>query len=246
VYIVFQKNDDSIAMLEFIWYDILYRPVFNALIYIYNNWTDANLGWAVVYLTVLLRLMLLPLTIFAERNKFKNEELVQEIKQLDKDFSQDHVLKKEEIRKRVKARKVRPWTKVVSLGIQLLVLVLLYQVFWHGITGEKLLSNIYYWVDFPGSINIVFYGFDLGAKHDILWAGIVAILLLLEIYMDYKRTNPILRKADLFYFILFPVATFFLLWILPMVKSLFILTSMLFSIIIHQILRPFFKSPEKK
>lgn len=233
-------------MFEFIWNDILYRPLFNALIWIYNNWTNNNLGWAVVYLTICLRIILLPLTILAERAKSKNTLLEEDIQKLGKDFHHDHVLKKQEIRKLIKIRRVRPWSRVASLGIQLLVLILLYQVFWHGITGEKLLRTLYIFVDFPGFINSIFYGFDLGAKHDILWAGIVAVVLFVEIYIEFKKAKASVHKKDLFYAILFPLASAYILWILPMVKSLFILTSIFFSIIIHQILKPFFRDKTKK
>ena len=46
----------------------------------------------------------------------------------------------EEIRKIMKKNMVSPWAKVMSLGFQLLVLVLLYQVFIRGITGERVIK----------------------------------------------------------------------------------------------------------
>jgi len=58
-----------------IWHDFLYQPVFNFLIWVYNNWTDQNLGWAVVYMTIILRLILLPFSIISEKNKNKNLEI---------------------------------------------------------------------------------------------------------------------------------------------------------------------------
>ncbi|MBI2436846.1 MAG: YidC/Oxa1 family membrane protein insertase [Candidatus Magasanikbacteria bacterium] len=228
-------------MLEIIWNDFLYRPLFNVLIWLYNNWADQNLGWAIIYLTLLLRIVMLPLTILTERNVLKNIELEDEIKHAEKDFRNDPILQKEEIRKRIKQKKVRPWTKVLSLGIQLLVLILLYQVFLRGITGEKLIKFLYDWVDFPGSINTVFYGFHLERTHGIFWPGVVALFLLAEIYIDYRSKKMQLTKADLFYFLFFPAASFLILWILPMVKSLFILTSLIFSAIIHQFMKILFK-----
>lgn len=233
-------------MLGLIWNDYLYKPLFNVLIWFYNNWANQNLGWAVIYLTIGLRMLLLPLTILTESSKMKNIELNEEIHKAEKEFRNDPILRKEEIRKKIKQRKIRPWTKVVALGIQLLVLILLYQVFLRGITGEKLIKFLYDWVDFPGSINIMFYGFNLGQTHDIIWPGIVALFLFVEIYIDYKNRKIQPDKSDLFYFIFFPAASFLLLWILPMVKSLFILTSMMFSVIIHQFIKILFKPAKKE
>jgi len=157
-------------MLETIWNNLLFQPMFNVLIWLYENWAHSNLGWAVVYLTIGLRVLLLPLTFITEKNKTKNLELVGEMKRIDKEFHDDPVLKKQEARKILKQRKMSPWAKVASLGVQALVLVLLYQVFLRGITGEKLIKFLYEWVDFPGSINVMFFGFDLGVCGAVIGA----------------------------------------------------------------------------
>lgn len=171
-------------------------------------------------------------------------ELESEIATMNEDFKFDPVLRKEQIRALVKKRKVHPWSKTLGLAVQLLVLLLLYQVFWRGITGEKLITYLYDWVDFPGTINVMFYGFNLGLDHDIVFPGLVALLMLVEIYLEVRRNNRPPTRSDLFYFILFPVATFYLLWFLPMVKSLFVLTSVLFSAIVNPLLHAAMK-PKK-
>ncbi|MDD2656675.1 MAG: YidC/Oxa1 family membrane protein insertase [Patescibacteria group bacterium] len=236
-------------MWSFIWNDLLYQPLFNVLIWFYNNYAHQNLGWAVVYLTIFLRIILLPLTFVGERNKIRDVQVQEEIKKLEKEFRNDPAQLKTEIRQVARANKIHPWAKAISLGIQLLVLVLLYQVFLQGITGEKLLKTLYDWVDFPGSINVYFYGFNLGHVNDIFWPGLVAIILLVEIYIDFKKHKKAgVEKSDLFYFVLFPAFSFYILWLLPMVKSLFIITSMFFGMIERFVIRAIVtpKKEEKK
>ena len=228
-----------------IWNEYLYRPVFNGLIWIYNNWSDANMGWAVIYLTILLRLALLPFTIIDERNKVRNEVLYDEIKEIQKGYKDDPILMKEEIRKVLKKRKVQPWAKALVLGIQALVLLLLYQVFVQGTTGERMVQTLYASVNFPGTINVNFYGFDISAARDILWSGLVAAWLAAEIYLGLRRRKTGANRGDLAYFILFPLVVFIALWMLPMVKALFVLTSMVFSAIVHRFIRIVF-TPKKK
>lgn len=224
------------------WQTFLYEPVFNALIWIYNNWTDANLGWAVVLLTVILRLALLPFTVLNERTNVANEEIAKDVADLQRQLANDPVLMKEEIRKALKKRKLRPWSKALVLGVQALVLLLLYQVFLGGVTGEKLVHTLYDFIDYPGKINTIFYGFDLAAYYDWFWSGLVALGIMGEVYFDYKREKRPLTKRDLGYFIIFPLVVFIALYILPMVKALFILTSMVFSAIVHQFVKPFLSS----
>ena len=224
-----------------LWNDYLYRPVFNFLIWVYNNWTNENLGLAVVYLTVILRTVLLPFTLLTERNRVHNESLIEELRRMEKSYPNDPILRKEEMRRVLKKRKVQPWAKVVSIGVQIVFFVLLYQVFIRGVTGEKILRFLYEWVDFPGVINTNFYGFQLGERQTYFWPGIVTALLLLEIYFEFRKRKDNLTRADLAYFILFPAFVFYFLWWLPLVKSIFILTSMLYSYIIGWIARGMFR-----
>ncbi|MEK7131793.1 MAG: YidC/Oxa1 family membrane protein insertase [Patescibacteria group bacterium] len=230
-------------MLSYLWANYLYQPLFNALIWIYLNIAERNLGWAVIWLTVFLRIILLPLTIISERDAAKQENVEEEVKHAAKAFKNDAVAQKEEIRKIMKKNRVSPWAKVMSLGFQLLVFVLLYQVFVRGITGDRIIKLLYPWINFPGKINIDFYGFNIGNRHDGFWAGLVAIYLFFSIYLSdgARRAKDKSRAAFLF---LFPIFTFLVLWFLPMVKSLFILTTMIFSDTITIIRTVIF--PEKK
>lgn len=228
-----------------IWNEFFYRPLFNLLIWLYNNWSNQNLGWAVVYLTIILRVALLPFTIISETSKNKNQSLIDEINKLEKIFKNDPVAKKEEIRKILRKKKINHWAKAFELGIQILVLILLYQVFIGGIYGEKILKNLYVFVDYPGKINTLFYGFVLGEK-SYLWAMAVAWFLVAEIYLDYRKRKIKIGHGDLVYFLIFPIFSFVVLLILPMVKSVFILTSLIFSTVIHNLIGIFLHSDKKK
>ena len=230
-------------MLSYFWYTFLYQPLFNALIWIYLNIAERNLGWAVVWLTIFLRIILLPLTIIAERDAARQKNVEEEARHAAKAFKNDAIAQKEEIRKIMKKNMVSPWAKVMSLGFQLLVLVLLYQVFIRGITGERVIKLLYSWIDFPGKINTDFYGFNIGAPHDTFWAGITALYLFISIFLSEGFGRKKDRPKTTFLFI-FPIATFLALWFLPMVKSLFILTTMIFSDIVTIIRRMIF--PEKE
>ncbi|MFA6547930.1 MAG: YidC/Oxa1 family membrane protein insertase [Candidatus Magasanikbacteria bacterium] len=229
------------AILSLIWNQYLLIPLFNALIWIYSNLTDHNLGWAVVWLTVFLRIVLLPLTIISESNSSKQEKAEAEATLAAKAFRHDHVAQQEEIRKIMKKNRISPWAKTLTLLIQLLVLVLLYQVFVRGITGEKMAKILYSWIDFPGKVNTLFYGFEIGKLHDWVWSGITAIYLFFSIILE-NRGQKKWQSSQVVFLFVFPLFTFGILWVLPMVKSLFILTSMLFSDIIHLLTLPFRKS----
>ncbi|MFA7654135.1 MAG: YidC/Oxa1 family membrane protein insertase [Candidatus Magasanikbacteria bacterium] len=215
-------------MLSYIWFTFLYQPLFNGLVWIYENIADKNLGWAVVWLTIFLRLVLLPLTVIGERNALKQSRIEAEALEGVKAFKHDPIAQKDEFRRIMKKNRISPWAKVLVMVIQLLVLILLYQVFMRGIIGDRMTKILYPFIDYPGKLNIYFYGFNLGKFQDTLWAGVAAVYLLVSIMIE-NRGKKTWQKSEMYYLVVFPLFTFFALWLLPMVKSLFILTSMIFS-----------------
>jgi membrane protein insertase Oxa1/YidC/SpoIIIJ len=215
-------------MLFEIWNTFLFQPLYNVLILIYNNWTDQSLGLAIIYLTILLRVVLLPLTIMSFFNQRKNDLLDEEVRSMAKQFQHDPVLQKAEVRRLLKTRRVSPWAKALSLAVQGVVVLLLYEVFLFGLEGNRILDYLYPWVAYPGNINTEFLGFDIGERYSVLWAGVVAIWLFLESLYDIKKER-VLEKRDLTFLFLFPGAVFAFLWYLPIMKALFFFTAMVFT-----------------
>lgn len=221
-----------------LWHDWLYAPLLNLLIYLYDTVGLGSLGVAVIALTIAIRLALLPLSILSERGALAFDRLQVKIKEIEEETHTDPVYKNERIRELLKKNRVNPWAKVVTLLVQLLVLVVLYQVFMGGIT--KQLDALYSWVERPETINTLFFGFELG-KRSLAWAAAAGIYLLVEIGVSLKR-RAMVERSDLYYMFLFPLFTFLVLWYLPMVKSLFIMTSMTFSLLLSSVRYFVFKS----
>ncbi|MCK4744761.1 hypothetical protein KAS41_01745, partial [Candidatus Parcubacteria bacterium] len=82
-----------------IWRSFLYQPLFNLLIILYQHNDIYSLGLAVIYLTVILRIFLLPFSFFAQRNKIRHEFLNREVAVINKDYQYDQEKAKEEIRR---------------------------------------------------------------------------------------------------------------------------------------------------
>ncbi|OGL89483.1 hypothetical protein A3H75_01265 [Candidatus Uhrbacteria bacterium RIFCSPLOWO2_02_FULL_51_9] len=232
-------------MPDILWNDYLYRPLLNILIWLYNNWAGQNLGWAVVILTVALRVILLPFSIINERNAVRYERLHERIEGLEKAFKNDPVQLKEEIRNVMHYYRVSPWAKTVVLGILGLVLVLLYQVFLGGMEPIKIARALYDWNDAPGTVNTIFFGFDI-ALRSLLWSGAAGVWIFLDLYWTQRKSAQSATKGEVMFIIFFPFFIFVLLWWLPMVKSIFILTSMAFSGTITVLRKLFVKTPKPK
>jgi membrane protein insertase Oxa1/YidC/SpoIIIJ len=214
-----------------IWNTYLFEPVFNVLVWLYANVAQQNFALAVIYLTIGLRIILLPLTIISERGKEKREKLEKEVLSIEKDPHIEPMKKKEVIRGLMKKYKVSPWAKMVSMVALGLLFLLLYQIFVGGLEPQKV-KHLYDWNFHPDYINTIFLGFDVSQKY-WYWALMPALLLFGEIWYEQKRYPRLITPSDLMYRYLFPFAVFVLLSQLPTVKSIFILTTLLFTLIIR-------------
>lgn len=234
-----------------LWDNLVFRPLFNFLMYLYQYHTNYNLGWAVIYMTILLRLLLLPFSIMTEQGKEFYRRIAAKIAEAQRDYADDAVKQRAAIRELLRQHKIRPWTRLVVLVFHVLVLVALYQVFVGGIrvsaaveggglATSPIMRSLYPSLHRPDFIDTVLYCpsrisslFCLDvAERSAPFAAVVAIVLFIEIAIAQRGMKGRLTKSEVVYRFLFPAFTFAALALLPSVKSVFILTSLLFSIMI--------------
>jgi len=217
-------------ILSFIWEQYLYIPLFNLMVWLYLNYSFDNLGIAVIILTVMLRVALLPFTILTERGKIISQRLRKDIEQIKKDFANDPIKKKQAIRLFLKKKSIRPWARAIVLGVQALVLVLLYQVFIGGINTEAKLHLLYHGIPRPDFINTTFLWFNIGQRN-LTACSVVAGYLFAQ-FLIKSLSRGYSNKRDQIYGLLFPAFAWLILALLPSVKCIFILTTLIFSSII--------------
>lgn len=202
------------------WNGYLVHPLLDTLLFLYRTLAFGNLGVAVIELTVLLRLALLPLTVLAERSSARYERLSEDVAAIQGQYKNDPVLANEQIRELLKKRKINPWAKATVLLVQLAVLLALYQVFTRGALSPEVVPT--------------FFGMSLVARN-VWWALAVGAVLYFEIAHEQRQVEHLLGKQDAIYRYAFPLFSVVVLSMLPMVKALFVLTSMAFSFLVSRI-----------
>lgn len=162
-------------MFSFFFNELLYRPLFNVLIFLYQTVSFGDLGVAIIMLTLLIRILLSPLSRASIIAQKEMTAIQPEVKKLQ----EKHKHEKEEQMKKVmalyKERNINPLSGCLPLLIQLPIVIALYQVFLAGF-NEQSLQQLYRFVPHPASINHFFIGFiDISKKNIVL--AIVAGLL---------------------------------------------------------------------
>lgn len=152
-----------------IFFIIFYQPIFNLLVWLYNNIPGQDLGVAIIILTFIIRLLLyIPSkkSIQAQKNLSSIQPEIEKIKEKYKD---DKEKMGPELMALYKEKKVNPFSTCLPLLIQLPFLFAIYRVFFDGLTKDDAMSALYSFVANPGALNPIAFGFlDLSEKNIII------------------------------------------------------------------------------
>lgn len=157
---------------------VLYYPLFNALIWLYNTIPGQDLGIAIIVLTVLIRLMLCPLSQKAIRSQKAMAKLQPKIIEIRKKYKS-----KEEQAKAMmelyKNYKINPFSGCLPILIQLPILVALYRVFFTGLDPQRL-NGLYSFIEQPSLLNPMFLGLVDLSKRSVVLSLLAGIFMLIQ------------------------------------------------------------------
>ncbi len=146
---------------------ILYQPLLNLLVFIYNIIPGHDLGLAIIILTIVIRLILWPLSQKAVHSQKALQAIQPKIKALQEKYKNDKQKLARAMIEIYRESKVNPFSSFFILLIQLPILIAVYQVFRTGLSEEVL--PLYSFITNPGTLNPYFFGlFNLGKPHLIL------------------------------------------------------------------------------
>lgn len=221
-------------------YIVLYQPMFNALVFLYNYVPGHDFGVAIIILTLAIRLILYPLSVKAVNSQRSLQKLQPLIQEIQKKYKDDKEKQARETLALYKKEKINPFSGLIVAIIQLPILLALYRVFWNGLNPNEL-SALYGFVANPGQINALFLRIINLAKPNFILAVIAGIAQYLQAKMlapqtksktnnQSKQTNiSHAMQKQMTYFM--PIFTVIILIGLPSALGLYWATSSLFSVI---------------
>lgn len=220
---------------------IIYIPLYNILIFFVWLSPSHSLAFAIICLTILIRLALLPSSLKAARAQIKLQMLQPEINKLRKEITNQQEQSKA-IMDLYKREGASPFGSCLPLLIQLPVIFILYRVFININKNGLNLDNLYSFTPHIQSINFNFLGLDL-AKPE-LWiipilAGATQFVLSKMMLPPTPASNKTGDKAatpdamqmankQMVYF--FPIMTLFIARSLPAALGLYWIVTTIFGI----------------
>ena len=216
----------------------LYQPLFNGLVLLYIYIPGHNFGIAVILLTLLIRLLLYPLSLKSIESQKSLQKLQPEIRKIQLKYK-NKAKQNEELMKFYREKEFNPFGGCLPTLIQLPLLIALYRVFWRGLQPQQL-KLLYGFVPHIATINPMFLGIDLSSPNIVL-----AVLAAIGQFIQSKMMMPTkaalkepkekmsqfsqgMQKQMLY---LLPLFTFFILWKLPSAIGLYWTATVVFSVI---------------
>jgi len=167
---------------------VFYNPIYNALVALVAFIPGGDVGIAVIILTIIIRLVLLPFSLSAARTQRAMKILEPKIKAL----KEEHKDNKEKIALETLALyregKVNPFASILIVFIQIPVLLALYWVFYYEPFSTINTARLYALTPIPHTISLQFLGIISVAGKSMILAILAGLTQFLQAHMALKGT----------------------------------------------------------
>ena len=146
---------------------LIYHPIYNLLVGLSAIMPGHNFGLAIILLTVVLKLVLLPLTIKSTRSQKALQDLQPKMEELKRQYKDQKEKLTVAMMDLYKKEKVNPFSSCLPLLIQLPFLIAVYSALRH--VGQGIDSSLLYsFIPNPGSVNMNFVWMDLAKAAPVM------------------------------------------------------------------------------
>jgi YidC/Oxa1 family membrane protein insertase len=174
----------------FFFHTIFYDPIYNLLVFLVDALPGSSLGLAIIALTLIVKIILLPLAHKSTRTQIGMKKIEPQIKEIQKKYEKDKQEQAKKVMELYKEHKINPFSTFGLLIIQLPILIALYWVFRNGIPFTD--QYLYSFVSLPETSNVVFLNlFDLTQR-----SIVIAVLVGFSQYVQIRLAMPAPAKTE--------------------------------------------------
>lgn len=137
---------------------VLYQPILNFLVLIYNFIPGHDIGLAIILMTVIIKLALYPFSLKSIKSQKALQDIQPKIETLKIKYKDQKDKLAQEMMILYKTEKVSPFSSCLPLLIQLPFLIAVFQVFRSGLSNGSL-EVLYPFIYNPGALNPITLGF---------------------------------------------------------------------------------------
>jgi YidC/Oxa1 family membrane protein insertase len=167
---------------------VFYNPIYNALVALVALVPSSDVGIAVILLTVVIRLILLPFSLSAARTQRAMKILEPKIKELKEKYKDNKETEAVETLALYKEAKVNPFGSILIAFIQIPVLLALYWVFRYEPFTVLDTARLYALTPVPHTVSLEFLGFISITGKSLILAILAGLTQFLQAHMTLTGT----------------------------------------------------------
>ena len=155
-------------MFSYIWHTFFFDPIYNGLVFFVEVVPGGDVGLAIIGITVVVKLILLPLSIKAARTQKLMREIEPKLKDIKEKHKDDREGQARAMMETYKDAGLNPFASVLLLLVQIPLIIALYLSVYRG--GGVPLPDInvellYAFITVPETVTMLFLGtIDIGGK----------------------------------------------------------------------------------
>lgn len=228
------------SWIALIYSEIFFRPVLNSLLFLTSILPWHDFGLAIILLTVVVKIIIFPLTHSMIKTQRAMKKIDPEIKRINKEIKN----KEEQTRAIMELYKkhgVNPFSGFFALLIQLPLLIAMFQVSRGSLSFRH--EDVYMFLSLPQHINTSFLGFLNLTEPSIILAALAGIAQFIQTKLSIppisntapKKDMSAMMQSQMLYF--FPVFIFILAIKIPGAAPLYWTSMNIFAIVHEAIVR---------
>ncbi|MDO8231835.1 MAG: YidC/Oxa1 family membrane protein insertase [bacterium] len=175
-------------MISTFFHAFFYDPIYNALVALVALVPGSDVGVAVILLTIVIRVVLLPFSLSAARTQLAMKNLEPKLKALKEKYKGDKEKEALETLALYREEKVNPFSSILTVFIQIPVLLALYWVFLYEPFTMINTARLYSFTPVPGSVSLLFLGFISIMGKSLILAIVAGLTQFLQAHMALQGT----------------------------------------------------------
>lgn len=176
-------------MISYLFNTFFYQPLFNGLIFLYNTVPSHDFGVSIIILTILIRLIIWPLTNKGIKNQKVLNKIQPQIEEIKKRFKDNKEGRARALMALYTDNKISPFAGFLPIIIQIPIIIALWRVFLNSANLD--MGSLYSFISAPASIQLVFLGLVDLSQRSVVLAIISGVLQ----YFQTKMIMPSFAKA---------------------------------------------------
>lgn len=175
-------------MISSFFHTVFYDPIYNALVALVALVPSSDVGVAVIILTILIRLLLLPSSLSAARTQRAVKNLEPKLKELKEKHKGDKEREALETLALYKEERVNPFASIATVLIQIPILLALYFVFYYEPFPAINAARLYSFTPVPDALSLEFLGLISVAGKSLILAFLAGATQFYQAYIALQGT----------------------------------------------------------